>query len=321
MEINKLRSIIKEAVKEVHLKEIEAVAENAAMEARLAEYDKAIKACEDKIATAENLEEIQEFIDENKINEVRKRLKNLKKEKEKIEKAKARRNKGKELVTDEPTEDADVKEGPGGTNYNMGDDAANVNYEEGGDPDFYVDETINESFLKMQKLAGVITEAQYNQKKRLVENQEELTPEEVAKDIADNTDQLKSNSKLNAIADKIANDPKAVEELNKIMSKFNISLNEGDVDVNPQDVKKLALVFAKKAETLNEGFDYGGAFWTGLIGGGIIARYIASLGDVITPEMKMLGYSPSHMGAMVAGGLAAAALLTIAKMVYDKLKK
>jgi hypothetical protein len=53
----------------------------------------------------------------------------------------------------------------------MGDDAANVNYEEGGDPDFYVDETINESFLKMQKLAGVITETQYNQKKSLIENQ------------------------------------------------------------------------------------------------------------------------------------------------------
>jgi hypothetical protein len=27
------------------------------------------------------------------------------------------------------------------------------------------DEALNESFLKMQKLAGVITEAQYNQKK------------------------------------------------------------------------------------------------------------------------------------------------------------
>jgi hypothetical protein len=31
--------------------------------------------------------------------------------------------------------------------------------------------TINESFLKMQKLAGVITEAQYNQKKSLIENE------------------------------------------------------------------------------------------------------------------------------------------------------
>ncbi len=42
MQIEKLRSLIRESVKD-HIKEIEAVAEAAAMEARLAEYDKAIK--------------------------------------------------------------------------------------------------------------------------------------------------------------------------------------------------------------------------------------------------------------------------------------
>lgn len=172
MEINKLRSIIKEAVKEVHLKEIEAVAENAAMEARLAEYDKAIKACEDKIATAENLEEIQEFIDENKINEVRKRLKNLKKEKEKIEKAKAKKNNGKKVVTDEPTEEPAVEEG---NYYNEAesDDAAHIDALENDMEDDAMNNEValNESFLKMQKLAGVITEAQYNKKKSLIENQ------------------------------------------------------------------------------------------------------------------------------------------------------
>jgi hypothetical protein len=172
MEINKLRSIIKEAVKEVHLKEIEAVAENAAMEARLAEYDKAIKACENKIATAENLEEIQEFIDENKINEVRKRLKNLKKEKEKIEKAKAKKNNGKKVVTDEPTEEPAVEEG---NYYNEAesDDAAHIDALENDMEDDAMNNEValNESFLKMQKLAGVITETQYNQKKSLIENQ------------------------------------------------------------------------------------------------------------------------------------------------------
>ena len=163
MEINKLRSIIKEAVKEIHLKEIEAVAENAAMEARLAEYDKAIKTCENQIATAENLEEIQEFIDVNKINEVRKRLKNLQKEKLKIENAKAKKNKG--VVTDEPVEDI-VDEG----NYYdeaESDDAAHIDaLEKDMEDDTMNNESINESFLKMQKLAGVITEAQYNEKKK-----------------------------------------------------------------------------------------------------------------------------------------------------------
>jgi hypothetical protein len=162
MEINKLRSIIKEAIKDVHLKEIEAVAENAAMEARLAEYGKAIKMCEDKIEMAESLEEMKELVDDAKLNELKKKLKSLTKAKEKLEKAKAKKNKGKEVVTDEP-----VEEGPGDTNYNMGDDIANINGEE-GDVDFSTDEenALNESFLKMQKLAGVITEAQYNEKKK-----------------------------------------------------------------------------------------------------------------------------------------------------------
>jgi len=68
--VEKLRSLIRESVKD-HIKEIEAVAEAAAMEARLAEYDKAIKTCEDKITKAENLEEVKELVDEGKLNELR----------------------------------------------------------------------------------------------------------------------------------------------------------------------------------------------------------------------------------------------------------
>jgi alanyl-tRNA synthetase len=82
MQIERLRSLIRESVKD-HIKEIEAVAEAAAMEARLAEYDKAIETCENKIQTAENLEEVQELVDENKLNELKKKLKDLKKTKEK----------------------------------------------------------------------------------------------------------------------------------------------------------------------------------------------------------------------------------------------
>ena len=159
MEINKLRSIIKEAV-DAQLKEIEAVAENAAMEARLAEYDKAIKTCETKIETAENLEEVKDLMDEGKINELKKKLKSLTKAKEKLEKAKAKKNKGKEVVTDEPVDETYVEEG---SMDNAIDPEMDYTMEE--------EEAINESFLKMQKLAGVITETQYNQKKSLIENQ------------------------------------------------------------------------------------------------------------------------------------------------------
>jgi hypothetical protein len=166
MQIEKLRSLIREAV-DNQLKEIEAVAEAAAMEARLAEYDKAIKTCESKIQAAENLEEVKELVDENKLNELKKKLKSLTKAKEKLEKAKAKKNKGKEVTTDAETDKEEtvdetyVEETAVEETYTM-DEMENDSMKE---------EALNESFLKMQKLAGVITETQYNQKKKLIENQ------------------------------------------------------------------------------------------------------------------------------------------------------
>ena len=165
MEINRLRSIIKEAVNAYDLKEIEATAENAAMEAKLEAYDKAIQQCEAKIHSAENIEEIKDLMDEGKINELKKHLKNLQKSKEKLEKVKTKKNKGKEVTTDAETDkEESVEEG----------DAMDKTYVEETytmDEMDMKDEAINESFLKMQKLAGVITEAQYNEKKSLIENQ------------------------------------------------------------------------------------------------------------------------------------------------------
>jgi pantothenate synthetase len=83
MEINKLRLIIKEAV--THgLKEIEEAAENAAMDAKLKAYTEAIEKVNNKIETAESLEEMQELVDPAKLNELKKHLKLLEKSKEKL---------------------------------------------------------------------------------------------------------------------------------------------------------------------------------------------------------------------------------------------
>jgi hypothetical protein len=166
MQIEKLRSLIRESVKD-HIKEIEAVAEAAAMEARLAEYDKAIKMCEEKIATAENLEEVKDLMDEGKINELKKKLKDLKNKKGKLEKAKAKKNKGKEVTTDAETDKEETVD-----EMDMEKNAIVPEMEYTMDEMDMKDEALNESFLKMQKLAGVITETQYNQKKKaLVESQ------------------------------------------------------------------------------------------------------------------------------------------------------
>lgn len=162
MEINRLRSIIKEAVNAYDLKEIEATAENAAMEAKLEAYDKAIKQCEAKIDIAESLEEMKDLVEPARLNELKKHLKNLQKSKEKLEKVKAKKN--KEVVTDEPMDESYVEE-----DAMKGMNKAIVPEME----DTMEEEALNESFLKMQKLAGVITESQYNQKIKLLN--EEVT--------------------------------------------------------------------------------------------------------------------------------------------------
>jgi len=157
MEINRLRSIIKESISN-NLKEIEDAAENAAMEAKLNAYNEAIEKVNKKIETVESLEEMQELVDPAKLNELKKHLKLLEKNKVKLEKLQEKKNKGKKVVTDEPVDEPAVEEG------DAMDSMENAIVPE---MDYTMEEeaAINESFLKMQKLAGVITEAQYNKKK------------------------------------------------------------------------------------------------------------------------------------------------------------
>lgn len=194
MEISKLRSIIRESISN-NLKEIEDVAENAAMEAKLNAYTEAIEKVNKKIEMAESLEEMQELVDPTKLNELKKHLKTLEKSKEKLEKVKTKKNKGKEVVTDEPVEEAEIEEADKyNPENNWNDEEVDDPFDAGIAKNQPMDEVdlsdeekeelrkkaetndkeyniMNESFLKMQKLAGVITESQYNEKKKLIENQ------------------------------------------------------------------------------------------------------------------------------------------------------
>jgi hypothetical protein len=155
---------------------------------------------------------------------------------------------------------------------------------------------------------------------RMMNEAEEVTSQQavaVAKKVADKVDDMPEFDK---VVDAIVKDPKAQAELIKLMG-----LNEGE-GLTEDIVDKLALHFGKKAEQNpeqldeEEGFDYGGAFWTGLLGGGVLAKYLASMGDVITPHMQMMGHSPSHIGAMMAGSIGGAILGVIGKAVYNKVK-
>ena len=157
MKINKLRTLIRESINE-YIKEIDEAGTRAMYEAKMKACDKAMEDRKKKIEMAESLEEMQGMFDETKMGELKKEIKMLEKQKAKYGKMLEKMNKGKEVVTEEPTEEAPVEEADVTAEMSVSDEA--------------VEETaINESFLKMQKLAGVITESQYNKKKSLIENE------------------------------------------------------------------------------------------------------------------------------------------------------
>jgi hypothetical protein len=213
MKLENLRSLIRESINE-YIKEIDEAAETAAMEARIAKCDEAIQMREQKLANLESLEEVKDMVDETKVENIKKEIKELQKAKAKFEKVKEKRaaklaGKGKkkdEVVTDAKVEEApideaditaemDLEEGsdkqtfnvdnlqssekhkpfkklrreePGANRIatsNQTDNEEDEPYNQGQTKDQPMDEgTLNESFLKMQKLAGVITENQYREK-------------------------------------------------------------------------------------------------------------------------------------------------------------
>jgi SOS-response transcriptional repressor LexA len=149
MNTEKLRSIIRESIQD-YIKEIDSAGTTAMYEAKMKACDEAIEKRMKKIEMAESLEEMQGMFDESKMKDLKTEIKALEKQKSKYGKMLEKLNKGKEVVTEEPVEEAPVDET---------DITAEMTTEE---------EALNESFLKMQKLAGVITEAEYRNKTDLI---------------------------------------------------------------------------------------------------------------------------------------------------------
>jgi len=176
---------------------------------------------------------------------------------------------------------------------------------------------INEA-KRMQFLAGLITESQLN------EEDQEVSPEKAASEVTKIANSLEKSPVVDNIADKISKDPKALKQLQAVLSQSGINPTELSENVDSSIVQKLALSMAKKAEdnpvNEKEGLDIGGSFWAGLVGGGALAYYLASAGDVLTKTQIMLGQSPSHMVEAVLGAIAGAILAVVAKKVYDKSK-
>lgn len=162
MNTEKLRSLIRESIQD-YIKEIDSAGTTAMYEAKMKACDEAIEKRMKKIEMAESLEEMQGMFDESKMKDLKTEIKALEKQKAKYGKMLEKLNKGKEVVTEEPTEEsmeAPVDEAD--ITAEMTDDTMTEGKKkEDKKDDKKKDkkdekEMMNESFLKMQKLAGLI---------------------------------------------------------------------------------------------------------------------------------------------------------------------
>lgn len=150
-----LLKLLRESVQE-YIREIDAAGDRAAVEAKMAKCQEAIDARKKKIEMSESLEEMKDMINPDKIKELGKEVKALEKSLAKYQKQldkmdgkSAPKTEEKEVVTEEnPVEESDVN-----IDVNETEDTIDETQKES------VEETqLNESFSRMQKLAGIITE-------------------------------------------------------------------------------------------------------------------------------------------------------------------
>jgi len=151
MNNTKLIQLIRESIQE-YVRNIDEAGNMAALEAKMNACSEAIEERKKKINMDGIDETMHEMIDKKKVKELEKEIKHLEKSLAKYEKQLEKmKNKGKK--SEEPTEEK--KEIVDEINLDE-------TFPEAGSQ---LEETeLNESFLHMQKLAGLITEAEYKQK-------------------------------------------------------------------------------------------------------------------------------------------------------------
>lgn len=146
MQIEKLRTLIRESINE-YIREIETSGNIAAQEAKIRACEEAI-AIREKKANMEGLDEAyHDMMDSTKINELKKEIKELQKFKTKAEgqlkKMKDKAEGKKEVTTDAVTEEAPIDEADVTAEMDMKDEGMK-------------EEALNESFIRMQRIAGII---------------------------------------------------------------------------------------------------------------------------------------------------------------------
>ena len=156
MKLENLRSLIRESINE-YIKEIDDQGTGAMYEAKMQACEAAIEKRETKLRSIDENEELKEMVDSSKLKEIQKEINELKKYHKKLSSLKDKHsNKGKkkEVVSDTETEGAPVDENDvmGGMDLEEAKKRVKKGKEEKKDEK----EMMNESFTRMQKIAGII---------------------------------------------------------------------------------------------------------------------------------------------------------------------
>lgn len=143
MKSTELKQLIRESIQD-YIREIDDAGDRAALEAKMAKCEEAIASRNKKIEMSESLEEMKDMVDPVKIKTIRAEIKTLekslnkyKKQLDKMDGKNQPKEEKKEVVTEEPVEEMNMNA------------ELDMNEEDNQEP-------LNESFIKMQKLAGII---------------------------------------------------------------------------------------------------------------------------------------------------------------------
>lgn len=147
-----LKQLIRESIND-YIRGIDEAGENAALEAKMNATTEAIELREKKMKMEGLDEAYHDMLDKGKMKELSSEIKALKKSLAKYEKTLAKLKSKGEKAEETPEEIIDE--------ISLGEEST---YEE--ESLEMPNESLNESFLYMQKLAGLITEAQYQAKKK-----------------------------------------------------------------------------------------------------------------------------------------------------------
>jgi hypothetical protein len=270
MKVENLRSLIRESINE-YIREIDNAGNQAALEAKIAATEGAIEKRE-KMANMEGIDEAyHDMLDKGKMKEIGGEVKALKKSldklKKQLDKLNSKSEPKAEVIKDEPVEEGDAM------NSMKNAIVPEIELEEarsgkGKDVKKAVkkdEEVLNESFLKMQKLAGVITESQYNEKvKSLNEAAEDFKVGETytASMVTDSTGKNRMDVKVKFLGksndgELIITPIQDVRYKNSESGQENEFRKDNQYGIEPEYLK---LEVNEKVKSLNEEITVGGTY-------------------------------------------------------------